>query len=38
LSDFKTNGVLAYDWSRTHGLVCARSTETTSVVLIKNLR
>jgi Tol biopolymer transport system component/DNA-binding winged helix-turn-helix (wHTH) protein len=38
LSDFKTNGVLAYDLSRTRGLVCARSTETTSVVLIKNLR
>ena len=38
LSDFKTNGVLAYDWSRTRGLVCARSTETTNVVLIKNLR
>jgi Tol biopolymer transport system component/DNA-binding winged helix-turn-helix (wHTH) protein len=38
LSDFKSDGVLAYDWSRTRGLVCARSAETTGVVLIKNLR
>jgi Tol biopolymer transport system component/DNA-binding winged helix-turn-helix (wHTH) protein len=38
VTDFKTNGVSAYDWSRTKGLVCSRSVETTSVVLIKNLR
>src|SRR5689334_10008281 len=37
VTDFKTDGISAYDWSRTKGLVCSRSVETTSVVLIKNL-
>lgn len=37
VTDFKTDGVAAYDWSRNKGLVCSRSVETTSVVLIRNL-
>jgi Tol biopolymer transport system component/DNA-binding winged helix-turn-helix (wHTH) protein len=37
VTDFKTDGVSAYDWSRNKGLVCSRSVETTSVVLIRNL-
>jgi Tol biopolymer transport system component/DNA-binding winged helix-turn-helix (wHTH) protein len=37
VTDFKTDGISAYDWSRTKGLICSRSVETTSVVLIKNL-
>jgi len=38
VTDFKTDGISAYDWSRNKGLICSRSVETTSVVLIKNLR
>ena len=38
VTDFKTDGVLAYDWSRDGTLACARGIETTGVVLIKDFR
>lgn len=38
LTDFKTDGVAAYDWSRDNRLVATRSVETTSVVLIRDFR
>jgi Tol biopolymer transport system component/DNA-binding winged helix-turn-helix (wHTH) protein len=38
LTDFKSDGVAAYDWSRDGRVVATRSVESTSVVLIKNFR
>ncbi|MBC7931153.1 MAG: PD40 domain-containing protein, partial [Rubrivivax sp.] len=38
LTDFKTDAVAAYDWSRDNRLVSTRSVETTSVVLIRDFR
>jgi Tol biopolymer transport system component/DNA-binding winged helix-turn-helix (wHTH) protein len=38
LTDFKTDGVAAYDWSRDGRLAATRSVETTSVVLIRDFR
>ncbi|MGH9900472.1 MAG: winged helix-turn-helix domain-containing protein [Pyrinomonadaceae bacterium] len=39
LTDFKTEGVIAYDWSRDgRRLACSRGVETTSVVMIKDFR
>lgn len=38
LTDFKTDGVSAYDWSRDGRLAATRSVETTSVVLIRDFR
>jgi Tol biopolymer transport system component len=38
LTDFKTDGVSAYDWSRDNRLAATRSVESTSVVLIKDFR
>ncbi|PYS92416.1 MAG: hypothetical protein DMF64_09025 [Acidobacteria bacterium] len=38
VTDFKTDGVLAYDWSRDGTLACARGIETTGVVIIKDFR
>jgi Tol biopolymer transport system component/DNA-binding winged helix-turn-helix (wHTH) protein len=38
LTDFKSDGVAAYDWSRDNRLVAARSVESTSVVLIRGFR
>ena len=36
LTDFKTDGINAYDWSRDGRLAATRSVETTSVVLIRD--
>jgi Tol biopolymer transport system component/DNA-binding winged helix-turn-helix (wHTH) protein len=38
LTDFNSDGVAAYDWSRDNRLAATRSVESTSVVLIKNFR
>jgi Tol biopolymer transport system component/DNA-binding winged helix-turn-helix (wHTH) protein len=38
LTDFTSDGVAAYDWSRDNRLAATRSVESTSVVLIKNFR
>ena len=38
VTNFKTEGVLAYDWSRAGMLACARGVETTGVVLIRDFR
>ena len=38
LTDFTSDGVAAFDWSRDNRLVATRSVETTSVVLIKDFR
>jgi Tol biopolymer transport system component len=39
LTDFKTEGVSAYDWSRNgKQLACSRGVETSGVVLIRNFR
>ncbi|HYE14848.1 MAG TPA: hypothetical protein VD968_10445 [Pyrinomonadaceae bacterium] len=38
LTDFKSDGVAAYDWSRDGRLVATRSVETTGVVLIRDFR
>ena len=38
LTDFNSDGVSAYDWSRDNRLAATRSVESTSVVLIKNFR
>jgi Tol biopolymer transport system component/DNA-binding winged helix-turn-helix (wHTH) protein len=38
LTDFKTDGVTAYDWSRDNRLAATRSAETTGVVLIRDFR
>ncbi len=36
LTDFKSNGVVSYDWSRDNRLVTTRSVESTGIVLIRN--
>jgi Tol biopolymer transport system component len=38
LSDFKTDNITAYDWSRDNRLAATRSVETTGVVLIRDFR
>jgi Tol biopolymer transport system component/DNA-binding winged helix-turn-helix (wHTH) protein len=38
LTEFNSDGVAAYDWSRDNRLAATRSVESTSVVLIKNFR
>ncbi|HVF58159.1 MAG TPA: winged helix-turn-helix domain-containing protein [Pyrinomonadaceae bacterium] len=39
LTDFRTDGIVAYDWSADgKRLACARSVETTGIVLIKDFR
>jgi Tol biopolymer transport system component/DNA-binding winged helix-turn-helix (wHTH) protein len=38
VTDFKTEGVVAYDWARDGRLACARGIETSGVVLIKDFR
>jgi Tol biopolymer transport system component/DNA-binding winged helix-turn-helix (wHTH) protein len=38
LTDFKTDSVAAFDWSRDNRLAATRSVETTGVVLIKDFR
>jgi Tol biopolymer transport system component len=39
VTDFKANSISGYDWSRAgKRLVCSRTIETTSVVMIKNLK
>ncbi|HYY41385.1 MAG TPA: hypothetical protein VE775_01560, partial [Pyrinomonadaceae bacterium] len=38
MTDFKTEGVVAYDWARDGRLACARGIETSGVVLIKDFR
>ncbi len=38
LTDFKSDGVAAYDWSRDGRVVATRSVESTSVVLIRDFR
>jgi Tol biopolymer transport system component/DNA-binding winged helix-turn-helix (wHTH) protein len=38
LTDFKTDGVVAYDWSRGGTLAYARSIETTGIILIRDFR
>jgi Tol biopolymer transport system component/DNA-binding winged helix-turn-helix (wHTH) protein len=38
VTDFKTDGVVAYDWSREGTLACARGNETTGVVIIKDFK
>jgi len=36
LKDFKSNGVVSYDWSRDNRLAATRSVESTGIVLIRN--
>jgi len=38
LTDFKTDNVTAYDWSRDNRLAASRSVETTGVVLIRDFK
>jgi Tol biopolymer transport system component len=38
LSDFTSDNVTAFDWSRDNRLLATRSVETTGVVLIKDFR
>src|SRR2546423_984759 len=38
VTNFKTGSVIAYDWSRTGTLACARGIETTGVVLIRDFK
>jgi eukaryotic-like serine/threonine-protein kinase len=38
VTSFKTEGILAYDWSRAGTLACARGIETTGVVLIRDFK
>jgi Tol biopolymer transport system component len=38
VTDFRTEGVIAYDFARDGRLACARGIETTGVVLIKDFR
>jgi Tol biopolymer transport system component/DNA-binding winged helix-turn-helix (wHTH) protein len=38
VTDFKTEGVIAYDWARDGRLACARGIENTGVVLIRDFR
>ncbi|HEX8071284.1 MAG TPA: winged helix-turn-helix domain-containing protein [Pyrinomonadaceae bacterium] len=38
VTDFKTEGVIAYDWARDGRLACARGVETVGVVLIRDFR
>jgi TolB protein len=38
LTDFASDGVAAYDWSRDNRLAATRSVESTGIVLIKNFR
>ncbi len=38
LTDFKTDNVTAYDWSRDNRLAASRSAETTGVVLIRDFK
>jgi Tol biopolymer transport system component/DNA-binding winged helix-turn-helix (wHTH) protein len=38
LTDFKSDGVAGYDWSRDGRLAASRSVETTSVILIRDFR
>ena len=38
LTDFKSDSVAAFDWSRDNRLAATRSAETTGVVLIRDFR